>query len=151
MQLPEDRRKEFVISIDTAHVRSAETNSVRNSTSSWPDAVAADGANQMAAISSPAAAGSMQFAIVLFTPLQDVRCRGFGDVTVISDSAEILKRLPRAHAETDDPHHRLVSHRHEDPAHAPDRRLHRTIPVRSIEALSTIGRDIRAVKWRLWQ
>ncbi|RWO21056.1 MAG: hypothetical protein EOS10_36290 [Mesorhizobium sp.] len=30
MQLPGDRRKEFVISIDTAHVRSAGSNSARN-------------------------------------------------------------------------------------------------------------------------
>lgn len=30
MQLPGDRRKEFVISIDTAHVRSADPNSARN-------------------------------------------------------------------------------------------------------------------------
>jgi len=30
MQLPGDRRKEFVISIDTAHVRSAEVDSARN-------------------------------------------------------------------------------------------------------------------------
>ena len=30
MQLPGDRRKEFVISIDTAHVRSAEPNAARN-------------------------------------------------------------------------------------------------------------------------
>ena len=30
MQLPGDRRKEFVISINTAHVRSAEPNAARN-------------------------------------------------------------------------------------------------------------------------
>jgi hypothetical protein len=30
MQLPGDRRKEFIISIDTAHVRSADPNSARN-------------------------------------------------------------------------------------------------------------------------
>jgi len=30
MQPPGDRRKEFVVSIDTAHVRSADANSARN-------------------------------------------------------------------------------------------------------------------------
>ncbi|MCK1451913.1 hypothetical protein IVB36_13600 [Bradyrhizobium sp. 35] len=37
-----------------------------------------------------------QSAIVLFALSRKSEYRGFGDVTVISDGAEILKRLPRA-------------------------------------------------------
>lgn len=67
MQLPGDRRKEFVISIDTAHVRSAINIRREISSSSWPDAAAGDGQKGAVAISSPAAPTSRQSAIVLFT------------------------------------------------------------------------------------
>lgn len=70
MQLPGDRRKEFVISIDTAHLRSAEPTRRETSSLSWPDAVAGDGANQVAATSSPVAPSSMRSEIVLFTLLR---------------------------------------------------------------------------------
>jgi hypothetical protein len=39
LELPGDRRREFVISVDTAHVRSADRNQAATSNWSWPDAV----------------------------------------------------------------------------------------------------------------
>ncbi|MER8561497.1 hypothetical protein [Mesorhizobium sp. M0578] len=67
MQLPGDRRKEFVISIDTEHVRIADQHSARN----FELLVARCGRGRRregaVAISSPAAPTSRQSAIVLFT------------------------------------------------------------------------------------
>lgn len=95
MQLPGDRRKEFVVSIDTAHVRSAEPNSARN----FELVIARCGRGGRGE------SGGRYF-VIGSTDQHTIRdrtlhalgedgYRGFGDVTVISDGAEILKRLPR--------------------------------------------------------
>ncbi|SCB39262.1 hypothetical protein GA0061102_102986 [Rhizobium miluonense] len=96
MQLPGDRRKEFVISIDTAHVRSAEPNSARN----FELVVARCGRggrgetdSRYFVTSSTEQHASRDRAL---HALQEIGYRGFGDVTVISDGADILKRFPRA-------------------------------------------------------
>ncbi|WP_208867627.1 hypothetical protein, partial [Mesorhizobium delmotii] len=62
-----DRRKELVISIDTAHVRSADQHSARNFELVVARCGRGDGAKGAVAISSPAAPTSRQSAIVLFT------------------------------------------------------------------------------------
>ncbi|MER8603346.1 hypothetical protein NKH48_06090 [Mesorhizobium sp. M1233] len=87
MQLPGDRRKEFVISIDTEHVVSLINIRREISSSSWPDAAAGDGAQR----------GGRYF-VTGSTDQQAIRDRalhslqegygGFGDVTVISDGAK---------------------------------------------------------------
>ena len=53
LELPGDRRREFVVSIDTAHVRSADPKSAAISNWSWPGAVVEVAARPAAAISSP--------------------------------------------------------------------------------------------------
>jgi hypothetical protein len=50
--------------------------------------------------------------------------RGFGDVAVISDGAEILKRLPRAMPKPTTHIIDWFHNRHENPAHAANRRPH---------------------------
>lgn len=150
MQLPSDRRKEFVISIDTAHVRSAEPNSARN----FELVVARCGRGGRGE------PGGLYFTTSTTnqTALRDRALhalhregyRGFGDVTVISDGAEILKRLPRAMPK---PTTHIIDWFHI----AMKIQLMQQIAdhiVRSrsgsFEALPTIDRGIRAVKWRLW-
>lgn len=75
---------------------------------------------------------------------------GFGAVTVISDGAEILKRLPRAMPK---PTTHIIDWFHIAIKIQPMQEIADHI-VRSwsgpIEALPTIDRDIRAVKSRLW-
>ncbi|WP_210187326.1 hypothetical protein, partial [Pseudorhizobium flavum] len=71
LHLPGDRRKEFVISIDTAYVRSADQMQREASSSSLPDAAAEDEAIQVAAISSPVAPLSKQFATAPSTRLKE--------------------------------------------------------------------------------
>ncbi len=150
MQLPGDRRKEFVVSIDTAHARSAEPNSARN-----VELVVArcgrggrgepggryfvTGSTEQTAIRDRAVHA-----------LQREGYRGFGDVTVISDGAEILKRLPRAIPK---PTTHIIDWFHIAMKIQPMQQIADHI-VRSqsglIEVRPTIDRDIRAVKWRLW-
>jgi hypothetical protein len=75
---------------------------------------------------------------------------GFGDVTVISDGAEILKRLPRAMPK---PTAHIIDWFHIAMKIQPMQQIADHV-VRSRSDLSdtlpTIDRDIRAVKWRLW-
>ena len=96
MQLPDDRRKEFVVSIDTAHVRSADANSARN----FEIVVARCGRGGRGdAVGRYFVTSNTDQAAIRDRALHALRREGycgFGDVTVISDGAEILKRLPRA-------------------------------------------------------
>lgn len=71
-------------------------------------------------------------------------------MTVISDGAEILKRLPRAMPK---PTTHIIDWFHIAMKIQPMQQIADHIvgsQSGSIEALSTIDRDIRAVKWRLW-
>jgi hypothetical protein len=121
MQLPGGRRKEFVVSIDTARIRSAEITSARN----FELVVARCGRG------GPGGLGGRHFATINtgqaairdreLHALQQEGYRGRGDATVISDGAEILKRLSRVMPRPAT-HYRLVPHRHEDPTNAADRR-----------------------------
>ncbi|MFH1345378.1 MAG: ISKra4 family transposase, partial [Pseudomonadota bacterium] len=150
MQLPGDRRKEFVISIDTAHVRSAEPNAARN----FELVVARCGrggrgepGGRYFVTSSTAQQAIRDRAL---HALEGVGYRGFGDVTVISDGAEVLKRVPRAMPK---PTTHIIDWFHIAMKIQPMQQIADHI-ARSqpspIEALPTIDRDIRAVKWRLW-
>ncbi|MER8439193.1 hypothetical protein NKH36_31615 [Mesorhizobium sp. M1312] len=80
---------------------------------------------------------------------RDAYC-GFGDVTVISDGAEILKRLPRAMPR---PTTHIIDLFHIAMKIQPMQQIaDHMVRSRSDLAgiLPTIDRDIRAVKWRLW-
>jgi hypothetical protein len=150
MQLPGDRRKEFVVSIDTAHVRSADRNSARN----FELVVARCGRGGRGEPGGRyfTTGSTNQTAIrdrALHALQQEGYC-GFGDVTVISDGAEILKRLPRAMPR---PTAHIIDWFHIAMKIQPMQQIADHI-VRSrsgsFEAFPTIDRDIRAVKWRLW-
>lgn len=96
MQFPGDRRKEFVISIDTAHVWSAERNSARN----FELVIARCGRGGRGEPGGryfvTGSTGQHAIRNRALHALEGAGYSGFGDVTVISDEAEILKRLPRA-------------------------------------------------------
>lgn len=64
--------------------------------SSSPDVGAVGAATRVVAISSPATPISPRSGIGSLQALRKEGYCGLGDVTVISDGAEILKRLPRA-------------------------------------------------------
>lgn len=150
MQLPGDRRKEFVISIDTAHVRSADLNSARN----FELVVArcgrggrGEGGGRYFVTSSTDQTAIRDRAL---HALRHEGYRGFGDVTVISDGAEILKRLPRAMPK---PTAHIIGWFHIAMKIQPMQQIadHMARSRSGLsEALPTIDRDIRAVRWRLW-
>jgi len=148
MQLPGDRRKEFVISIDTAHVRSAEPNAARN----FELVVARCGCGGRGEPGGRyfVSGSTEQHAIRDRTlhALEEVGYRGFGDVTVISDGAEILKRLPHAMPK---PTNHIIDWFHIAMKIQPMQQIADHIARSQPEgALSTIDTEIRAVKWRLW-
>jgi len=82
--------------------------------------------------------------------LQQEGYHGFGDVTVISDGAEILKRLPRAMPK---PTTHIIDWFHIamkiQPMQQIADHLCRSTSDRA-DVLLTIDRDVTAVKWRLW-
>ncbi|AGS25645.1 hypothetical protein REMIM1_PE00563 (plasmid) [Rhizobium etli bv. mimosae str. Mim1] len=150
MQLPGDRRKAFVISIDAAHVRSIEPNSARN----FALVVARCGRGGRVETDSRyfVTSSTEQHAIRdrALHALQEIGYRGFGDVTVISEGADILKAVSPCHAATDGPHHRLF---HIAMKIQPMQQIADHV-ARSksnlAEILPSIDRNIRAAKWRLW-
>ena len=96
LEFPGDRRREFVISVDTAHVRSADPKSARN----FELVVARCGRGGRGEAGGRyfVTASTDQYALCdrALHALGQEGYRDFGDVAVISDGAEILKRLPRA-------------------------------------------------------
>ncbi|MGY4412506.1 hypothetical protein ACVWW4_004242 [Bradyrhizobium sp. LB7.1] len=132
MQLRGARRKEFVISIDTAHVRSADQHSARNFE---------------LVVARCASGGTGRKGRSLFLNRQHRPSGNPRSCSSPSPGGRISRiwgcdgdlgrglnpkaAAPR-HAETNDPHHRPVSYCHGDPANAADRRSHRTIPIRAL-------------------
>ena len=148
MQLPGDRRRAFVVSIDTAHVRSADRNSARN----FELVVARCGRGGRGEPGGRyfATSSTDQTAIrdrALHALQKEGYC-GFGDVTVISDGAEILKRLPRA---MPGPTTHIIDWFHIAMKIQPMQQIAGHMArADGAGLLPTINRDIRAVKWRLW-
>ena len=149
-ELPGDRRREFAISIDTAHIRNADSKSSRN----FELVVARCGRGGRGEAGGRyfVTASTDQYALRdrALHALGQEGYRGFGDVAVISDGAEILKRLPRAMPKPTthiidwfhiamkiQPMLQMADHMVRSPPNEP-------------ESFPPIARRIRAVKWRLW-
>ena len=127
LELPSDRRREFVISIDTAHVRSADPKSARN----FELVVARCGRGGRGEFRRPLFRHRRRRSICVTR--SSAPCSRAGRVSRLWRRRRDFgrRRNPEtaapSDAETHDPHHRLVSYRHENPAHAADRRSHSSI------------------------
>ena len=149
LELPGDRRREFAISIDTAHIRSADPKSSRN----FELVVARCGRGGRGEAGGRyfVTASADQYALRdrALHALGQEGYRGFGDVAVISDGAEILKRLPRAMPK---PTTHIIDWFHIamkiQPMQIADHMARS--PPNEPQAFPPIARRIRAVKWRLW-
>ena len=150
LELPGDRRREFAISIDTAHIRSADPKSSRN----FELVVARCGRGGRGEAGGRyfVTASTDQYALRdrALHALGREGYRGFGDVAVISDGAEILKRLPRAMPK---PTTHIIDWFHIamkiQPMLQMADHMMRSRP-NEPEAFRLLARRIRAVKWRLW-
>ena len=150
LELPGDRRREFAISIDTAHIRNAISKSSRN----FELVVARCGRGGRGEAGGRyfVTASTDQYALRdrALHALGQEGYRGFGDVAVISDGAEILKRLPRAMPK---PTTHIIDWFHIamkiQPMLQMADHMVRSRP-NEPESFPPIARRIRAVKWRLW-
>jgi hypothetical protein len=150
LEIPGDRRREFVISIDTAHVRSAEPKSGRN----FELVVARCGRGGRGEAGGryfvTAAADQYALRDRALHALGQEGYRGFGDVAVISDGADILKRLPRAMPK---PTTHIIDWFHIamkiQPMQQIADHMARSRPDEP-ETPPPIAGRVRAVKWRLW-
>jgi hypothetical protein len=150
LEFPGDRRWEFVVSIDTAHVRSAEPKSGRN----FEMVVARCGRGGRGEAGGryfvTAAANQNALRDRTLHALGQEGYRGFGDVAVISDGAEILKRLPRAMPK---PTTHIIDWFHIamkiQPMQQIADHMARSQPDEP-ETSPPIARRIRAMRWRLW-
>ncbi|WP_354106993.1 hypothetical protein [Bradyrhizobium sp. LB14.3] len=149
MRLPGDRRKGFVTSTETAHVRSADQHSARNF-----ELVVA-----RCSRGGRGKRGGRYFAPAAPISKQSQSCSSLSPGSRISrlwgcdgDLGPGRNPKPAAlrHALTNDPHDRLV---HIAMKIQPMQQIADHIArsrSRTFEALPTIDRDIRAVRWRLW-
>ncbi|MBV9907808.1 MAG: ISKra4 family transposase [Hyphomicrobiales bacterium] len=150
LEFPGDRRREFVVSIDTAHVRSADPKSGRN----FELVVARCGRGGRGETGGryfvTAAVDQNALRDRTLHALGQEGYRGFGDVAVISDDAEILKRLPRAMPK---PTTHIIDWFHIamkiQPMQQIADHMARSRPDEP-ETYPPIARRVRAMKWRLW-
>ena len=150
LDLPNDPEREFVVSIDTAHVRGSRSEKARI----FEIAVARCGRGRRG---SPPG----HYFVTADTSKRELRSRtlqalqhegylGRGEVTVISDGAEIMKRLPKALPK---PTSHIIDWFHIamkiQPLQQMADHIVRTSASRIGGAIS-IADDIRSVKWKLW-
>jgi hypothetical protein len=150
LDLPNDPEREFVVSIDTAHVRGSR------SENAWIFEIVVARCGRGRRGSPPghyiATVDTSQRELRLRT-LQALQHEGYvgcGEVTVISDGAEIMKGLPKALPK---PTTHILDWFHIamkiQPLQQMADHVVRTSAKRSGQAIS-IGDDIRSVEWKLW-
>jgi hypothetical protein len=150
LDLPNDPKREFVVSIDTAHVRCSRSEKARI----FEIAVARCGRGRRG---SPPG----HYFVTADTSKHELRSRtlqalqregyvGRGELTVISDGAEIMKRLPKALPK---PSVHILDWFHIamkiQPLQQMADHIVRATASRNGPAVS-LRDDIRSVKWRLW-
>ena len=150
LDLPNDPEREFVLSIDTAHGRCSRSEKARI----FEIAVARCGRGRR---SSPpghyfatADTSKRELRSRALQALQHEGYVGRGELTVISDGAEIMKRLPKALPK---PTTHIIDWFHIamkiQPLQQVADHIDRTNASRNGQAI-LIGDDIRSVKWKLW-
>ena len=150
LDLPNDPEREFVVSIDTAHVRCSKSENARI----FEIAVARCGRGRRGSTPghyfATADTSKRELRSRTLQALQHEGYVGRGEVTVISDGAEIMKRLPKALPK---PAAHILDWFHIamkiQPLQQMADHIVRTGASRSVHAIS-IDDDIRSVKWKLW-
>lgn len=150
LNLPNDPEREFVVSIDTAHVRASRAEAGRN----FEIVVARCGrggrGSDPGRYFTAADTSKRELQSRTLQALQSVGYSGRGEVTVLSDGAEIMKRLPKA---LPPPTAHIIDWFHIamkiQPLQQIADHLVRWHGVGSSE-LAKVDADVRSLKWKLW-
>ena len=151
LDLPNDPEREFVVSIDTAHVRASRAETGR----SFEIAVARCGrggrGSRPGRYFTTADTSKRELQSRALQALQSEGYAGRGEVTVLSDGAEIMKRLPRALPQ---PTTHIIDWFHIAMKIQPLQQV-ADHAVRWHGAASgemaNIDADVRSLKWKLWR
>jgi hypothetical protein len=150
LDLPNDPKREFVVSIDTAHVRGSRSEKARN----FEIAVARCGRGRRGSppghYFATADTSKDELRLRTLQALQQEGYVGRGELTVISDGAEIMKRLPKALPK---PTLHILDWFHIAMKIQPLQQMADYVVRVNAErngAAISLGDDIRSVKWKLW-
>jgi hypothetical protein len=150
LNLPNDPEREFVVSIDTAHVRASRAEAGRN----FEIVVARCGrggrGSRPGRYFTTADTSKRELQSRTLQALQSEGYAGRGEVTVLSDGAEIMKRLPKALPQ---PTAHIIDWFHIAMKIQPLQQIAdhvvRWREVGSSE-MAHVDADVRSLKWRLW-
>ena len=147
LSMPDDPLREFAVSVDTAHVRCAIPKAARN----FEIVVARGGrGSRPGHYFATADTSQREMRARTLQALQSEGYSGCGEITVLSDGAEIMKRLPRVLPK---PATHIIDWFHLAMKIQPMKQIAEHI-VRSRPVLSgllaVIDEEIEALKWKLW-
>ena len=150
VDLPNDPEREFVVSIDTAHVRASRAEAGRN----FEIVVARCGrggrGSRPGRYFTTADTAKRELQSRTLQALQSEGYAGHGEVTVLSDGAEIMKRLPKALPQ---PTTHIIDWFHIAMKIQPLQQIADHV-VRWRDAgnseMAHVDADVRSLKWKLW-
>ena len=150
LNLPNDPEREFVVSIDTAHVRASRAEASRN----FEIVVARCGrggrGSRPGCYFTTADTSKRDLQSRTLQALQSEGYAGRGEVTVLSDGAEIMKRLPKALPQ---PTAHIIDWFHIAMKIQPLQQIADHV-VRWRDAgnseMAYVDADVRSLKWKLW-
>ena len=150
LSLPNDPEREFVVSIDTAHVRASQAEAGRN----FEIVVARCGrggrGSRPGRYFTTADTSKRELQSRTLQALQSEGYAGRGEVTVLSDGAEIMKRLPKALPQ---PTAHIIDWFHIAMKIQPLQQIADHV-VRWRDAgnseMAHVDADVRSLKWKLW-
>jgi hypothetical protein len=147
LDLPNDPEREFVVSIDTAHVRASRAEAGRN----FEIIVARCGRGpRPGRYFTTADTSKRELQSRTLQALQSEGYAGHGEVTVLSDGAEIMKRLPKALPQ---PTTHIIDWFHIAMKIQPLQQIADHV-VRwhdiANNEMAHVDADVRSLKWKLW-
>ena len=150
LSLPNDPEREFVVSIDTAHVRASHAEAGRN----FEIVVARCGrggrGSRPGRYFTTADTSKRELQSRTLQALQSEGYAGRGEVTVLSDGAEIMKRLPKALPQ---PTAHIIDWFHIAMKIQPLQQVaDHVVRWRDAEnsEMAHVDADVRSLKWKLW-
>jgi hypothetical protein len=150
LDLPNDPEREFVVSIDTAHVRASRAEAGRNFEIVVARCRRGGRGSRPGRYFTTAETSKRELQSRTLRALQTEGYMGRGEVTVLSDGAEIMKRLPKARPK---PTAHIIDWFHIAMKIQPLQQIADHV-VRWSDAayseMACVDTDVRSLKWKLW-